>query len=66
MSMGGSAVKKKCFSVEQIIGVLHQVNARTAVDDVCRQAGISEQTFFRRRRCLKQSIQIESRLVSYR
>src|SRR4051812_44741924 len=44
---GGRAVKKKRFSVEQITSVLQQVDGGVPVGDVCRQVGISEQTFYR-------------------
>jgi putative transposase len=40
-------VKKKRFSVEQITAVLKQAEAGAAVGDLCRQVGISEQTFYR-------------------
>ena len=40
-------MKKKRFSVEQITSVLQQVEAGMPVGDVCRQVGISEQTFYR-------------------
>jgi putative transposase len=40
-------VKRKRFSVEQITAVLQQVGAGMPVGDVCRQVGISEQTFYR-------------------
>jgi putative transposase len=40
-------VKKKRFSVEQITSVLQQANGGVPVGDVCRQVGISEQTFYR-------------------
>jgi putative transposase len=40
-------VKKKRFSVEQITAVLQQVGSGVPVGDVCRQTGISEQTFYR-------------------
>jgi putative transposase len=40
-------VKKKRFSVEQITSVLQQVTGGVTVGDVCRQVGISEQTFYR-------------------
>jgi putative transposase len=39
-------VKKKRFSVEQITAVLQQVAGGVPVGDVCRQVGISEQTFY--------------------
>jgi len=40
-------VKKKRFSVEQITAVLQQVSGGMPVGDVCRQVGVSEQTFYR-------------------
>jgi putative transposase len=40
-------VKKKRFSVEQITAVLKQAEAGSPVGDLCRQVGISEQTFYR-------------------
>ena len=40
-------MKKKRFSVEQITAVLQQVAGGVPVGDVCRQVGVSEQTFYR-------------------
>jgi putative transposase len=40
-------MKKKCFSVEQIVAVLKQAELGMPVADIIRQLGISEQTFFR-------------------
>jgi putative transposase len=40
-------VKKKRFSVEQITAVLQQAEGGVSVGDVCRQVGISEQTYYR-------------------
>lgn len=40
-------MKKKRFSVEQIVGVLKQAEVGGAVAEVIRKAGISEQTFYR-------------------
>jgi putative transposase len=40
-------VKKKRFSVEQITAVLQQAASGIPVGDLCRQVGISEQTFYR-------------------
>lgn len=40
-------MKKKRFSVEQITSVRQQVAAGVSVGDVCRQVGVSEQTFYR-------------------
>ena len=41
------AVRKKRFSVEQIVAVLKQAELGMPVADVIRQMGISEQTFYR-------------------
>jgi putative transposase len=41
------AVKKKRFSVEQIVAVLKQAELGMPVADIVRQVGISEQTFYR-------------------
>jgi putative transposase len=41
------AVKRKRFSVEQIVAVLKQAEFGMAVSDLTRQMGISEQTFYR-------------------
>ena len=40
-------MKKKRFSVEQITAVLKQAESGIPVGDVCRQVGVSEQTFYR-------------------
>jgi hypothetical protein len=39
-------MKKKRFSVEQVIGVLKQAEVGVPVAEVIRKAGISEQTFY--------------------
>ena len=39
-------MKKKRFSVEQIVGVLKQADVGVPVVEVMRKAGISEQTFY--------------------
>lgn len=44
---GDFAVKRKRFSVEQIIAVLKQAEVGVPVVEVCRQVGITEQTFYR-------------------
>lgn len=44
---GEFAVKKKRFSVEQIVAVLKQAELGMPVADLIRQVGISEQTFYR-------------------
>ena len=41
---------RKSFSQEQIIYTLRQVEAGTKLGEVCRQLGISEQTYFRWKR----------------
>ena len=40
-------MKRKRFSVEQIVAVLKQAELGMPVADVIRQVGISEQTFYR-------------------
>lgn len=40
-------MKKSTFTAEQIIAVLKRADAGEAVADVCRQAGISDSTFYR-------------------
>jgi putative transposase len=40
-------MKKKRFSVEQIIGLLKQAQMGVPVAEVIRKAGLSEQTFYR-------------------
>jgi putative transposase len=42
-------VKKKRFSVEQIVGVLKQAEVGVPVAELIRKVGISEQTFYRRK-----------------
>ena len=43
-------MKRKKFSVEQIVSILKQANLRLPVADLIRQVGISEQTFYRWKR----------------
>lgn len=40
-------MKRKRFSVEQIVGILKQAEVGVPVVELCRQAGIAEQTFYR-------------------
>lgn len=40
-------MKRKRFSVEQIVAVLKQAELGMPVGDIIRQTGISEQTFYR-------------------
>lgn len=40
-------MKRKRFSVEQIVAVLKQAEVGVPVVEVCRQVGIIEQTFYR-------------------
>ena len=41
------AMKRKRFSVEQIVAVLNQAEAGLPVADLVRHVGISEQTYYR-------------------
>ena len=50
-------MRKKRFSVEQIVAVLKQAELGLPVADLIRQVGISEQTFYRWK---KQSAGLES------
>ena len=43
-------MKRKRFSVEQIVAVLRQAEAGLPVADLVRQIGISEQTYYRWRK----------------
>ena len=40
-------MKRKCFSEEQIIGVLNETAAGATAVDVCRRHGVSETTYYR-------------------
>ena len=40
-------MKLKRFSVEQIVAILKQAGVGVPVVELCRQAGITEQTFYR-------------------
>ena len=40
-------MKRKRFSVEQIVAILRQAEAGLPVADLIRQVGISEQTYYR-------------------
>jgi putative transposase len=40
-------VKKKRFSIEQITAVLQQAETGVPIKEICRQVGVSEQTFYR-------------------
>ncbi|MEO7773395.1 MAG: transposase, partial [Steroidobacteraceae bacterium] len=40
-------MKRKQFSVEQITGILKQSELGTPVQELCRQHGVSEQSFYR-------------------
>ena len=47
-------MSRKTFQIEQIIGILRQIEVEsskgTAVAEACRQVGITEQTYYRWRR----------------
>ena len=40
-------MKKKRFSEEQIVGVLHEAAGGTTVKELCRRHGVTETTFYR-------------------
>ena len=44
---GRAAVKRKRFSTEQIAAVLQQAEQGIPIGELCRQVGISEQSFYR-------------------
>ena len=48
-------MKKKRFSVEQIVAVLKQAELGVPVAEVIRKVGISEQTFYRWREAVRWS-----------
>ena len=43
-------MKKSRFSEQQIAFILKQANDGTSVEEVCRKAGISQQTYYRWRK----------------
>lgn len=47
LNEGDLVVKKKRFSVEQIVSVLKEADMGTPVADLIRKVGVSEQTFYR-------------------
>jgi putative transposase len=51
------AMKKRRFSVEQIVGVLKQAEVGVPLAELIRKVGISEQTFYRWK---KQYVGLES------
>jgi putative transposase len=57
------AMKRRRFSVEQIVAVLKQADLGLPVADLVRQTGVSEQTFYRRK---KQYAGLESTQVRER
>lgn len=54
-------MKKKRFSVEQIVPVLKQAEIGVPIAELIRKAGISEQTFYRWK---KQCVGLESNPIS--
>lgn len=47
MTSGGTTVKKSRFSTEQIIAILKEGQAGKKTIDICREYGITDQTFYR-------------------
>lgn len=58
-------MKKKRFSVEQITAVLQQAEAGTPIGDLCRQVGISEQTFYRWKKSYGSMLPSEARELKH-
>jgi putative transposase len=56
-------VKQKRFSVEHITAVLQQVAGGVPAGDVCRQVGISQQTFYRWKKVYGRMLPSEAREV---
>ena len=54
-------MKRKRFSVEQIVAVLKQAELGMAVVDIIRQVGISEQTFYRWKKAYGSMLPSEAR-----
>jgi putative transposase len=48
--MGEEAMKRSKFSEQQIAFILRQAEEGTRVEEVCRKAGISVQTYYRWRK----------------
>jgi putative transposase len=40
-------VKKKQFTEEQIVGILHEAAAGATIRELCRKHGVTETTFYR-------------------
>lgn len=43
-------MKKSRFSERQITYILKQADDGTSVEEICRKAGVSQQTYYRRRK----------------
>ena len=54
-------MKKKRFSVEQITSVLQQAATGVPLGDLCRQVGVSEQTFYRWKKAYGAMLPCEAR-----
>jgi putative transposase len=58
---GGFVVKRKRFSVEQITGILRQAELGAPIAELCRQHGVSEQSFYRWKKVYGSMLPAEAR-----
>lgn len=54
-------MKKKRFSVEQITGILNQAELGTPIAELCRQHGVSDQSFYRWKKIYRGMLPSEAR-----
>ena len=54
-------MKRKRFSVEQITAVLQQAETGIPIMELCRQVGVSEQTFYRWKKAYGSMLPSEAR-----
>ena len=50
ITLGSFAMKESKFTEEQIAFALHQADTGTSIDEVCRKIGISQTTFYSRKK----------------